>query len=182
MILSGADLVLPGGVQQGGTLVIEGDRIVDIGGSSRSAPASTSLAGHFIVPGFIHVHGLEGIDTLDGAGATDRIARLLPKYGVTAFCPTTVACGPGKLRDLLQSVRHLRGAVDSGARVLPAHLESNFINPDYCGAQPIGCLRSPRGAIGAMGAIGAISSLKSIAPATTLASSRSHPSSMGRWN
>jgi N-acetylglucosamine-6-phosphate deacetylase len=27
--------------------------------------------------------------------------------------------------------------------VLPAHLESNFINPDYRGAQPLACLRLP---------------------------------------
>jgi N-acetylglucosamine-6-phosphate deacetylase len=36
------------------------------------------------------------------------------------------------------------------ARVLPAHLESNFINPEYRGAQPIKCLRVPdehRGAV-----------------------------------
>jgi N-acetylglucosamine-6-phosphate deacetylase len=31
----------------------------------------------------------------------------------------------------------------SGARVLPAHLESNFINPEYKGAQPRSCLRLP---------------------------------------
>jgi hypothetical protein len=29
------------------------------------------------------------------------------------------------------------------ARVLPAHLESNFINPEYRGAQPADCLRTP---------------------------------------
>jgi N-acetylglucosamine-6-phosphate deacetylase len=31
---------------------------------------------------------------------------------------------------------------------LPAHLESNFINPQYRGAQPAACLRSPRAALG----------------------------------
>jgi N-acetylglucosamine-6-phosphate deacetylase len=31
-----------------------------------------------------------------------------------------------------------------GARVLPAHLESNFINPEFKGAQPLACIRSPR--------------------------------------
>jgi N-acetylglucosamine-6-phosphate deacetylase len=30
--------------------------------------------------------------------------------------------------------------------VLPAHLESNFINPEFCGAQPLTCLRLPRAA------------------------------------
>jgi N-acetylglucosamine-6-phosphate deacetylase len=29
--------------------------------------------------------------------------------------------------------------------VLPAHLESNFINPEFKGAQPLECLRLPRG-------------------------------------
>ena len=150
IVLSGADLVLPGDVRSGGTLVIEGDRIVDIGGSPASSPSSSSLRGHLIVPGFIdvHVHGLEGIDTLDGPEATGGIAQLLPKFGVTAFCPTTIACAPPKLREVLQSVANLRGVVDSGARVLPAHLESNFINPEYSGAQPVGCLRSPAGAVG----------------------------------
>jgi N-acetylglucosamine-6-phosphate deacetylase len=41
-------------------------------------------------------------------------------------------------------VRSLREAPPArGARVLPAHLESNFINPAYRGAQPLHCLRSP---------------------------------------
>jgi N-acetylglucosamine-6-phosphate deacetylase len=39
--------------------------------------------------------------------------------------------------------------------VLPAHLESNFINPQYCGAQPEACLRSPRAALQREGAGGA---------------------------
>jgi N-acetylglucosamine-6-phosphate deacetylase len=29
------------------------------------------------------------------------------------------------------------------ARVLPAHLESNFINPEFKGAQPLACIRTP---------------------------------------
>jgi N-acetylglucosamine-6-phosphate deacetylase len=35
--------------------------------------------------------------------------------------------------------------------VLPAHLESNFVNPDYAGAQPIACLRMPRHSHGSRG-------------------------------
>jgi N-acetylglucosamine-6-phosphate deacetylase len=35
--------------------------------------------------------------------------------------------------------------VPAGARVLPAHLESNFINPEFKGAQPLECLRAPNG-------------------------------------
>jgi len=99
-----------------------------------------------ILPGFIdvHVHGLEGVDALDGPDAVADISRRLPKFGVTAFCPTTVACSPGALRDMLRSVGDLRGVPSgSSARVLPAHLESNFINPEYRGAQPASCLKLP---------------------------------------
>ena len=150
IVLSGADLVLPGGVQSRATLVIDGERIADVSSATASPASSTPLDGHIIVPGFIdvHVHGVEGIDALDGSDATAAIARRLPKFGVTAFCPTTVACGPARLRDVLESVARLHGAIDSGARVLPAHLESNFINPDYRGAQPFECLRTPLDALG----------------------------------
>ena len=144
IVLSGADLVLPGGIQSGGTLVIERDRIVDITGSSGDSASSSPLRGHTIVPGFIdvHVHGLLGFDTLDGPGAVEAIAHRLPQFGVTAFCPTTVACGPAPLRELLQSVRRLRAAAGPGARVLRAHLESNCIARGYRGAQPIDCIRT----------------------------------------
>ena len=163
IVLSGADLVLPGGVQPEGTLVIEGDRIGALGAlgavgapGALGAPGATGatetidLRGHSIVPGFIdvHVHGLEGLDTLDGGDVIAKIAERLPKFGVTAFCPTTVACPPGALRDVLQSVASLRRVSSRFARVLPAHLESNFINPEYRGAQPPGCLRSPLNAVG----------------------------------
>ena len=148
IVLTGADLVTPGGIRHRGTLVVDGDRIVDV--STASRPASNGedhldLHDHYIVPGFIdvHVHGLEGIDALDGADAVPSIASRLPKYGVTSFCPTTVACDLEALRQILSSVAYARSLSPSGARVLPAHLESNFINPAYRGAQPEHCLRTP---------------------------------------
>jgi N-acetylglucosamine-6-phosphate deacetylase len=139
--LSGADVVLPDRILSPGTVVIEGDRIVDV------APGGGSdLHGHCIVPGFIdvHVHGLHGHDTLDSAEAVGAIASLLPRHGTTAFCPTSIACAPDVLRRLLSAIATLRARRDPAqARVLPAHLESNFINPDYKGAQPLDCLRLP---------------------------------------
>jgi N-acetylglucosamine-6-phosphate deacetylase len=48
----------------------------------------------------------------------------------------------------LSGVREARLRPPAGAaRVLPAHLESNFINPDYRGAQPLECLRRPGGVV-----------------------------------
>jgi N-acetylglucosamine-6-phosphate deacetylase len=154
IVLSGASLVLPDRVLSPGTLVIEEGRIVEIRSDTPSgAHAAFAFHGHYIVPGFIdvHVHGVDGIDALDVRPDGDAIAAIaarLPRYGVTAFCPTTVACGPEALRRVLDQVRRTRATPAArSARVLPAHLESNFINPEYAGAQPSGCLRSPRTAL-----------------------------------
>ncbi len=166
IVLSGASLVLPDRVLSPGTLVIEDGRIADVRSDAPSG-GHTAFAfhGHYIVPGFIdvHVHGVDGVDSLDARPDNDAIAAIaarLPRYGVTAFCPTTVACAPAALRRVLDQVRSARETPAArSARVLPAHLESNFINPEYNGAQPSGCLRSPRAALGS----GTESSAKALA-------------------
>jgi N-acetylglucosamine-6-phosphate deacetylase len=150
IVLSGADLVLPDRIVTGGSLFIENDRIADVVAGPASADSmelAVDLSGCYVVPGFIdvHVHGLQGADTLDGGDAIRRIASGLPAFGVTAFCPTSLACAPDALRGMLTAVRAARTTrPPGGARVLPAHLESNFINPEFKGAQPLACIRSPR--------------------------------------
>jgi N-acetylglucosamine-6-phosphate deacetylase len=148
IVLAGAGLVLAEGIRSPATLIIEGDRIIDVVPGSKSAgPAAQhhDLSGYFIVPGFIdvHVHGVDGADVLDEHDALTKLAAGLPKYGVTAFCPTTVACSAGVLERTLERVRHLREQPAGGARVIGAHLESNFVNPDYKGAQPADYLYRP---------------------------------------
>lgn len=149
MVLSGADVVLANRILSPGTVIVDGDRIVDIVSSVRPASPGVvhvDLSKHYIVPGFIdmHVHGVQGFDTLDGGTGLRAMASRLPAYGVTAFCPTTVACAPPVLARFLNQLRKLRSDERvHGARILPAHLESNFINPEYRGAQPPACLRRP---------------------------------------
>jgi len=150
ILLAGGDIVLPDRVVPRGSLLIDGDRIAAIDHRPSIRPAGARVfdaTGTCIVPGFVdaHLHGVEGFDTLDGHGAVAAIAARLPRYGVTAFCPTTVACDPRALAAFLDDVAGCRRAPAPGAaRVLPAHLESNFINPEYRGAQPAACLRLPQ--------------------------------------
>ena len=169
IVLSGGDVVLPHKVHERASIILENGRIAAIE-SGPVAPAGATIidaSDSLIVPGFIdvHVHGVAGHDTLDGGNVVSEIARELPRYGVTAFCPTTVACGPETLQEFLEEVQGLQSAWGAkgawgawgakgawgawgaksawGARVLRAHLESNFINPEFRGAQPIKCLRVP---------------------------------------
>jgi N-acetylglucosamine-6-phosphate deacetylase len=151
IVLAGGDLVLPDRLLTHASLVIDGARIAAI--EPRSAadiPGAILVDARdcYIVPGFIdvHVHGIDGLDTLDDGDPVAEIAARLPKHGVTAFCPTTTACPPAALRAVLASVGRSRASrPPASARVLPAHLESNFINPEYRGAQPAACLRLPPG-------------------------------------
>ena len=151
--LTGADLILPDRVLECASLVIERGRIAAIEPRVIDAGADLTIvdvSNHVIVPGFIdvHIHGIEGVDVLDGDAAVADVASRLPKFGVTAFCPTSVACSPKKLTMLLDAVTRARSTpAAAAARVLPAHLESNFINPDWNGAQPMHCLRTykPKG-------------------------------------
>ena len=149
IVLAGGDLVLPDRILTRASLILDSTRIAAIEPKARvDTPGATIVDASdcYVVPGFVdvHVHGVEGHDTLDGGTAIAEIASRLPRYGVTAFCPTTVACPPAELRAVLEQVKAARvSRPASRARVLPAHLESNFINPEYRGAQPAGCLRLP---------------------------------------
>src|SRR6188474_1092965 len=162
IVLSGGDVVLPDRIQKGGSVILSDGKIAAIEAGPVEPAGATIIdaSDSLIVPGFIdvHVHGMDGHDTLDGGNVVAQIARALPRFGVTAFCPTTVACGPDALQEFLDEVGRCKGAKGAkgalgaagAARVLPAHLESNFINPEYRGAQPIKCLRVPdqhRGAV-----------------------------------
>ena len=155
VVLAGGDLVLPDRLLPSSSLVIAGTRIEDVveRASCDAARATViDVRDHYVVPGFVdvHVHGIEGYDTLDTGAAVAAIAARLPRYGVTAFAPTTVACAPDELGRVLGQVRVARAArAATAARVLPSHLESNFVNPEYRGAQPLACLRRPPASAGA---------------------------------
>jgi N-acetylglucosamine-6-phosphate deacetylase len=159
-VLAGADLVLPDRVIQAGSLRVEGERIAGFDQDDRNAPAVCDRTGHVIVPGFVdaHVHGVEGIDTLDPGDPIGGIAARLPRYGVTAFSPTTVACSSASLARVLAQVVDARGAADGGsARVLPAHVEGPFLSIEQRGAQPMQWLRNARVALDAWETSSAIS-------------------------
>jgi len=144
--LRGATIVGPDRLIDGAALVMADGRIAAIEPDRGAATGDLDCAGGWIVPGFVdtHIHGTGGIDVLaSGADAVARVAARLPQHGVTGFLPTSVACPPDDLTRFLAAVGAAQAAAPAGARVLGAHLESNFISPAFRGAQPVGCLRLP---------------------------------------
>lgn len=102
-----------------------------------------------IVPGFIdiHCHGAYGWDTNEASPeGLRRWARLLPKEGVTGFCPTTVTQEKEVLIPALDNVRAVKKAFTpgkDGADILGIHFEGPYINPKFGGAQPGQAIRLP---------------------------------------
>ena len=148
IVLTGADLVLPDRILAAATLIIDDGRIVDDQGrlADRRAVAIRIPRPHH--RSRIHRRPCARRRGHRHARRRRRRRGASPSasaaFGVTAFCPTTVACAPDALRRVLEpgAARARIAARRSRARVLPAHLESNFINPDYSGAQPATCLRA----------------------------------------
>ena len=141
-ILDGAAIVLPDRILSPGRLAIDGDRIVEIGPGTETGP----LAGLWIVPGFIdvHVHGVNGHDVHASPDSIGVVASHMPRFGCTSFQPTTFACPPAVLEMVATAVETaMANPGAESARVLPAHLESNFMAPDYRGAQPLAALCLP---------------------------------------
>ena len=101
IVLSGGDLVLHDRVLEGGSVILDGDRIAAVEPASVAPAGATVIdaSGCFVVPGFIdvHVHGVAGLDTRR-RGRVARIAAILPRYGVTkCVLPDDGACGPDDL-------------------------------------------------------------------------------------
>lgn len=149
-ILSGVDAYLPDGVLNGVTVVLVNEAIVNIIDQPVPDPQDGAvyydLTGKILAPGFIdvHVHGMMGIETV-GASVEDfiRLSQVAAQFGITSIVPTTVACSAADLALTLVNLHSARQSALPGAHLLGLHMESNFINPQFKGAQPEIQIMSP---------------------------------------
>ena len=119
----------------GATLLVEEGRIAWLRPGRRPARGAEKLteAGDTVVPGFIdlQVNGFGGCDARAGSAAVSDISRRLPESGVTGFLPTIIS---RPLDEGVAFVGEVARAGASGARLLGAHVEGPFLNPDFKGA------------------------------------------------
>ena len=114
--------------------------------ASASADGADILVDGWIVPGLIdlQINGAGGIDLTSDPrpdDAVEAVARILPRHGVTAFCPTVISSPPATLLERLgpyQPRDHVGGAASLGA-----HLEGPFLSTAHRGAHDAKSLRAP---------------------------------------
>jgi N-acetylglucosamine-6-phosphate deacetylase len=105
----------------------------------RIAPRAVPGDAQTIVPGFVdlHVPGGGGADVMAGADAVRICARTHARHGTTSFLPTPVTAPPEDLAAAVAGIAVVSAERRAGeARVLGAHLEGPYLNPERLGAQP----------------------------------------------
>ncbi len=116
-----------------GTLVISDGRIVAVDHVTALPPPRnaqvTNLEGFWITPGLIdvHIHGLLGYDVM-GEGLVE-VCRLLPRYGVTAFAPTTLTLPWEETLIRLRHMARLLARSSQGAQPIGIHIEGPHLSP-----------------------------------------------------
>ncbi|HHY35125.1 MAG TPA: N-acetylglucosamine-6-phosphate deacetylase [Firmicutes bacterium] len=139
---------LSGGIpERSGEVIAAGERE-----ACPDTPARTVIdaGGRRAIPGFIdlHIHGANGFDAMDGnAGSLRALSETLVKWGVTAYCPTTVAASRQELCKSLEGIAEgvslSRGPNWKGAEIVGSHCEGPYFARNRRGAQPESAIRNP---------------------------------------
>ncbi|SOD66009.1 N-acetylglucosamine-6-phosphate deacetylase [Streptomyces zhaozhouensis] len=140
--LTGARVVTPGGVVDGGAVAVENGLIVDGASRDPESTAVVDLGGRWLVPGFVdlHVHGGGGASF--SAGSAEEALRVVATHrahGTTTMVASTVT---GALDDLAAQAGVLSELVEQG-ELAGLHFEGPFIAENRCGAHDPTLLRDP---------------------------------------
>jgi len=116
-----------------GVVLIEEGRIVAAGPANAVHVPSRSevidAGGRKVVPGLVdvHIHGLLGYSCMGAQLA--EVAAVLPRFGVTAFCATTITAPIGHVQEALEEMADVIERQPQGARILGIHLEGPHLSP-----------------------------------------------------
>ena len=139
-------LVLPNGVVNQGSVLLEGDKIAAVNIPCPEGAQKVNAGGGYILPGFIdlHLHGGGGADFMDAEpDSLKTMARAHNAHGTTAMVATTMTCADELLEEAIDAYVDQLGQPTGGAKVLGLHLEGPFFSAARKGAQPISEERIP---------------------------------------
>jgi N-acetylglucosamine-6-phosphate deacetylase len=140
-VLTGARVVLPSGVVEGGRITVEGSRIA---ANEQAEQVTHDLAGQWytIVPGFVDIHNHGGGGASFTSGTAEDIltgVRTHREHGTTTVVASTVTHTLDYLADRAGLLSEL---VEQGD-LAGIHFEGPFISPCRKGAHDEGLLRHP---------------------------------------
>jgi N-acetylglucosamine-6-phosphate deacetylase len=140
-VLSGARVVLPSGVVEGGRITVDGSRIA---ANEQAEQVTHDLAGqgYTIVPGFVDLHNHGGGGASFTSGTAEDIltgVRTHREHGTTTVVASTVTHTLDYLADRAGLLSEL---VEQGD-LAGIHFEGPFISPCRKGAHDEGLLRHP---------------------------------------
>lgn len=97
-----------------------------------------------------HIHGAFGEDVSDASSeGIIKMAKRLPEFGVTAFCPTTMTISEDNIMRCFEAVCEARETLEvesDCASILGVHLEGPFMSPNKAGVQNSDLCVSPNDA------------------------------------
>ncbi|MEV7087687.1 N-acetylglucosamine-6-phosphate deacetylase [Streptomyces sp. NPDC093085] len=138
-VLTGARVVLPTGVVDGGRVIVQDGRIA---GHAPAGAATVDLTGHWLVPGFVDLHNHGGGGASFTSGSVDDVlhgVRTHRTHGTTTLVASTVT---GEMDFLAQRAGLLSELVEQGD-LAGIHFEGPFISPCRKGAHSEALLRHP---------------------------------------
>ncbi|MER5476694.1 N-acetylglucosamine-6-phosphate deacetylase [Streptomyces sp. NPDC002734] len=142
-VLTGARVVLPGGVVPDGRVVVEGARLADPAAVPADAPATVvDLSGCWVVPGFVDLHNHGGGGASFSSGTVEDVLRGVRTHrlhGTTTLVASTVT---GDLSTLAVRAGMLSELAEDG-EIAGVHFEGPFISPCRKGAHSEELLREP---------------------------------------
>ena len=136
-ILNG-NILTPQGWLKGGSIIIDGEKIVEINDSTHLLPDTTvfDATGLFVIPGGIdmHVHGGGGADFMEGSSEAFRTAvHTHLRHVTTSIFPTLAASSASMIRKAAATCENLMKVPQS--TIMGLHLEGPYLNPAKAGGQ-----------------------------------------------
>ena len=133
-------IITPSGILNGGSLIIDNGKIVDIYTSEKNIPEIQTLdaKGNYVAPGCIdmHVHGGAGHDFMEATpDAFYQIARAHAVHGTTSLYATLAASPRKTIDQAIDVCEKVMNKPEQGAHILGLHLEGNYLNMIMKGGQ-----------------------------------------------
>ncbi len=147
----GGDVYTPTRIIPDGIVLIDGERIVDVGTPRQvSIPHGTTqidAKGQIVCPGFVdtHVHGGDGGDFTDGTvEAVRAAARRHLRAGTTSLVATTATAPIEQIWASFEAIQAvMRNPAHDEARILGIHMEGPYLAPAQRGSHAAELLYMP---------------------------------------